>query len=345
MLIQTVVYVPRILIEARFHGAITAILIVTPLGTLLAYLFYKGMSKFPRMGIPEILKQYFPTYIRLPSIIFLGLMWFATGSIVLVAFSHTIIQSLNPNVSLMIILLCFVLIGGWTATFSSLAILSVLEIILIIALPIQVYIFYKALVTKSFYWDEVRAMSEYVLDIPSWNTLAVVTFSFIGPITFSVFNRLFEWDKRLHYFWIIPIAGLIISFNTFFIPIGIHGTQAVNEYLDVWVNTADSLRMKYGLIERVLFLYLFLYIGLTLIFITMTWHVGIELVKSAFTKQPHFLKWVIVGSMGVSTLVYSQLFDEKQLYLFAQKWFHLQSAVQLLLVLVVFTLGWRKKHA
>lgn len=345
MLINTIVYVPRVLIEARYHGAITAIIIAIPLGSLLAFLFYRGMRSFPGLGIPEIFKQYLPAYLRFPILVFLGIMWFAAGSIVVVAFSHITLRFLNPNASLTNMVLCFVLVGCWTATFSSSAILFGLEIILLIALPIQGFIIYKAFQNEAFDWNAVLAMSEYVLVIPSWDTLSAATYLFTGYISISLFNRLFEWKKQLHYFWIIPIAGIIISFNTFFIPIGILGTLAVDDYLDIWVNTSDSLRMQYGLIERVLFLYLFLYIGLSLIFITTCWHVGTELVKSVFPKQPKFLKWVIVGTVGAGTLLYSHFFNEKQLYHYAQQWFNLRFAVELLLVTIVFILGRRKKHA
>lgn len=320
-------------------------LIAIPLGSLLIYMFYKGMLNFPGMGITDIFKQYIPGFIRIPSLIFLGMMWFTAGSIVLVAISHITIRFLNPNVSLQTMVLCFVLVGCWTATFSSLAILSGLEIILLVALPVQAFIIYKAYITQSFEWDAVRSMSEYSFGIPSWGTLAAATFIFSGYISFSLFNKFFEPKKKLRYFWIIPIAGIIFCFNTFFIPIGIHGTQAVNEYLEVWLDTADSLRMKYGIIERVLFLYLFLYIGLALIFITMCWHLGTELVTSVFSRQPVFLKWWIVGIIGAATILYTYFFDQKQIYHYAQHWLNLRFGVELLLAIVIFALGWRKKHA
>ncbi|TLS48807.1 hypothetical protein FE782_28525 [Paenibacillus antri] len=345
MLINTIIYVPELLIKSRFEGAITAMLIAIPLGSFLAYLFSRGMNRFPGLGISEIFEQHMPKFIRLPIIVFLGLLWFAAGSIALVAISLIAIRFINPDVSVTVLLFVFITVGCWAATRSSLAILYILEIGLLMSTPIIALIWFKAFQNEMFDWNAVFAMSDYVFGLPSWSTFFTATDLFTGYISLVVFNRFIKAGKKITHLWILPVAGTIVFFTIFFIPIGIHGTQAVDHYVNVWVSTADSLRLKYGFIERVGFLYSYVYIGLSLLFIATSWHVGTELMRSVFRKQSDLLKWVIAGTIGVGTFLYGIYSNEKQLIHFAQQWFGILFVVELLLVALVVFLSRRNRHA
>ena len=65
MLTNIVAYVPMILIENRSNGSVLAMVVSLPIGIIIIYLFTKYMSKFPYMGLPEILGKYTPKWFRL----------------------------------------------------------------------------------------------------------------------------------------------------------------------------------------------------------------------------------------------------------------------------------------
>lgn len=345
MLINTIIYVPKVLMEARFTGAITAMLIAIPLGTLLAFIFAKAMNRFPGKGLPEILKAHTPSWIRIPILLFLGFMWFSAGSIVLVSYALITKRFINPDLQMSVLLVCFILVGRWSATRSSESILNVMEILIVLSSPLVMFISYKAFTSESFDWDAILVFTDYAFKTPSLMTLAAATYLFTGYVCLAVFHRFFQESKPIRYFWVIPIIGFLVCFTTFFIPIGLHGTQAVEKYVYVWVSTADSLNMKYGFIERVLFVFLMLYIMLCLLFIALTWHIATELIRSVSTKESLLVKWLIVACIGMITYIYGSTFNEKQLTHLAEQWLILRLFAELGLVGLIIYISRRKKHA
>ncbi|MBP1154181.1 MULTISPECIES: GerAB/ArcD/ProY family transporter [unclassified Paenibacillus] len=350
MLINTIFYIPRIMIEERFNGAFMGILISIPIGSLMAYLFVNAMSKFPGLGLPEILERNLVTALRIPILSFLSVMWFIAGAIIIVSFSLITERYVNPEISKSLLLLFSVVVICWSSTRTSLAIINVLEIGLLLSIPFIMFISYKAMSHEMLDWDAIWTMSDYILRVPPWHTVSAATYLFTGYINLVLYNRFFK-DTRVKHLWIIPIVGTLIFFTTIFLPIGMQGTQAVEEYIYVWISTADAIRMEYGFIERVLFLFLFLYIGLALLFVTMTWNVGLTLLRSCFRTLNHNKKrmaifnWTVCGMMGGITLVFGAIVNEKQLIFISKQWFNIRFPIEILLVTLVVIISRRKNHA
>ena len=180
--------------------------------------------------------------------------WFAT-TIVVVAYAILINRFFNPDANSIIILMMLVLACGYAATRSTLSVMFVVEIGLIVNAPIIIFVLFKAVRSTQLNWDAIHVVANYVTEMPTLTCIAAASFVFTGYINLSLFNRLFPPNFRFKFRFIYPLFGVDIMLITFFVPIGFHGTEGVNQYIYIWSLTADSLLMQYGFIERVLFLF------------------------------------------------------------------------------------------
>ncbi|MCK8487031.1 hypothetical protein M0651_07605 [Paenibacillus sp. MBLB2552] len=164
----------------------------------------------------------------------------------------------------------------------------------------------------------------------------------------AVFNRYFGKKDKIPGLWLIPILGSAVMFSTFFIPIGFHGTEGVESFIYVWISTADSMRMEFGFVERVIYIILLVYLSLSLLFITVTWHVGAELLKDAFAKKRWtpgveqkfgWKLWIIIILFSTPYLFMVKFLDEKQFFELIREWLNLRYLSEIALVIIVFWLG------
>ncbi|TJY43966.1 hypothetical protein E5161_00770 [Cohnella pontilimi] len=351
MFINTIFFVPRILLAKRYDGAISSILLAIVIGSLLAFLFTSAMNRLNGQGLPEMLEKSFPFAIRAPLLIYFGIMWCAAGSIILIAFSHITQRYLNPDMNPNILLLCYCGIGWWAATFRPMAILNAAEIIILVQLPFVLYIMMKTLLNREFDWDELRVLTDYIWRMPSWTSLAAATYGFTGYINFALYNRLYK-NMKVKHRWLIPLLGTSVMFVSIFVPIGLLGVDAVADYLYTWISTADTTRIRFGFVERIVYLFLFIYIGFCLLFIAITWNIGSLLVLSCvkrdnvkIRKHNVSMKTVVCGLFAVVTLVLGMLSNDKRLLEFVTQWLSVRFVSEVFLVALVVWLSWRRKHA
>ncbi len=328
LLINIMMFVPNILIQNRFTGGVSSMLLAIPFGTMLVLVFSSSMTKFPGKAVPEILYERYPRWFVTPVMWVLASIYLLGSIIVLVAFSVVINRFYNPDTSSTIVLYLLIAACIYCATRTTLSLLFILEMLIIINAPLVVFVLGKALFTSDLDWDAMHTVANYVTVKPNLDSFAAATYIFSGYLNLSILNRALPPNFRLKHRWIIPLVGTLAMFTSVFIPIGFHGTEGVDEYLFIWSITADSMKMEFGFIERVLFLYLILYLNLTLLFTTFGWHKAMEFLKSTSKsykpeldadKTP-ILNWVICGSFGLLTIIYSIVVDEKQNYNIAGKW-------------------------
>lgn len=279
-LINIINFVPRELIDRRFDGALISILIGTVTGTLFVYIFTVLIAKFPRQGLPEIFKMVMPKVITAPLLISFASLWCLAGAITLLSFVDITLRYISPDASPITVVISFLILVCLCCRFNSLSLLYGLEIILAVTLPLIVYGIVKALINPDFNWDSVMQLSTYIWHKPDLMSLAAATFSFSGYINMAIFNRVFHGLKLKH-IWILGVEGLFILLLTFFVPVGYFGTVAIDKHVYTWFSTADSIRMESFLIERMLFIFYFSYMALSLVSAIVHWHVGLELVKGA----------------------------------------------------------------
>ncbi len=349
MSMNIILFVPHILIAQRFTGAMSAILWSVPLSMVLLYGFTRTLKQFPEQGAPEILARLLPGWFLRPYLVLYGLMIFCAGLFVVAAFSTIVSRFIFPHMPFWMIPVSFCAVISLGATRSTRAVISFSEIILYLNIPLVLIILSKAIFGRDLNVDEVRTMSDYIQVPPHPKSLAAATYVFSGYTSMGIVNRLQKKEKKKVHYGLIAVFGFLILAVSFLVPIGFHGTKAVNNFTFVWISTSDSMRMPYGVVERVLFLFLFLYLNLSLMFASFTWHVGAELIKSGvlrakpdpFVNRNVGASWIVVGFFSVITILYAILVTFRSTVGVVVNWNYVRLGAEILLV-VLMTLSARK---
>jgi hypothetical protein len=350
MFLNIILNVPNILLNNRFHGAIMAMILSIPIGTLLTFLFMKAMGKFAKQGLPEIFEQHLPKWIRMPYLIFLGVMWAISGIFALISYSYIIKIYLNPEIKLYIILGFFIAIVIYGATLRSRSILYLTEIIIITAFPIVFYILFKTLTSQFLYPVHALRILHFTWQLPSYSSIAAATYIFIGYVNLAIFNRNIQTAKALKFIWILPILALFMLISSFFIPIGFFGIHGVGNTVFPWILTSDSLRTSFGFIERTIYYLLLMYLQLTLLFGIVTWHIAIKLIFGAFTekknkggKKREYLTLLLLIGFGLLAIFLEETFNQRELFSLVQLWFNFRLPIEAMLVGLVFFFSLRRQ--
>ncbi|MFC5651519.1 GerAB/ArcD/ProY family transporter [Paenibacillus solisilvae] len=350
-LLNLMLFVPHILLRFRYDGAVSSMGVAIVIGSSLALMFTKVMKSFPGKGLPEILAEFFPKFVIVPFLLFMAVLWLVASSIALVSYAVLINRFFNPDTSPIVVLAFLCLICIYTSSRSTLTVIFVIEIGLIINAPLLLFILIKATRSTAIDWDAIRTIANYWTKPPKLQPVSAATYVFTGYINYAIYNRLNPPNFRIRYRWLIPLTGTFILLMTFFVPIGFHGTETVDNYLYIWSVTADSMLMGYGFIERVMFFFLLLYLNLTLIYTTSGWHQAMEFVKSCLPKsspqvdciQTPKKNWIITSVFAVITLTYSILLNEKENFSISSYWLTFRMFIEIGSVLFLFVLAFRRK--
>ncbi|OBR68517.1 hypothetical protein A7K91_09980 [Paenibacillus oryzae] len=349
-LMNIMIFVPHILNDNRFDGSVAAILISPIFGSIMIYMFTNALSRFPGQGLPEIFSQYFPRWFTTAYMIFYAMMYWFSSTVVAMAFAVLINRFFNPDANVLIIMSIIVLASGYAATRSTLTVMLLIEIIIILNVPIILFIIFKMVTSPQLNLDSIHVVANYVWHWPSLASLAAATFIFTGYINLSLFNRLFPPNFRFKFLWMYPILGLIILLVTFFVPIGFHGSQGTAQYIYLWTITADSLMMQYGFIERVMFLFLIVFLNLSLVYTTAAWHQAMEFLKGCMpsmkpeTDSPKapISNYVILGIFTMASILYMVMVNENMNLAITTAWLIIRMFTEVATVATVFILSRRR---
>ncbi|WP_027092059.1 hypothetical protein [Cohnella thermotolerans] len=320
-------FVPHILVKDRFDGAVMSLLVAIACGSVVSMVTIWCYQQFPEMGLPEILHRYFPAWIAIPLIVLAGVAWSTAGILVVYSFTRTMGIFFNPETNefyfLFIVVFACVLAGSR----SSRSVQFTLEILFLIIAPLGLFILFKAVTDDQVSWDAMRVVAGYVWKAPTLKSVAAASFLFSGYLNIQLFNRMNPSGYKLKYRWSIPLLGAFFAFFTFFIPIGFHGTMAVEHYVFLWSVTADSMVMKYGFVQRVLFTFLILFAVLSLMFVMNAFHCSMEFFKSCspnYKPKPEEMpvprsNWILCSVFGALSFLYS-LWANEQRNTWATEW-------------------------
>ncbi|MCM3160116.1 GerAB/ArcD/ProY family transporter [Metabacillus litoralis] len=346
MLTNIVAYVPMVLIENRSNGSVLAMVLSLPIGIFIIFLFTKYMSKFPYMGLPEILDKFAPKWFRLFFLVIQGVLWYVAGLVTLVAFTNISKQYINPDMDELLIMLAFLIVIVFGATLPSKKVLYATEIILLLNLPFIAFIIFKSYFNHDLMWDSVRIAVTHFQKIPSFESISTATFVYTGYTNLVIFNRLYK-DVRVKYLWAIAILGFFTLITTFIIPIGLNGFDGAESFTFPWIATTEAIRIELGFIERISFLFLGLYINVSLASVILHWHVGLELLKAAFPsfkfKKIDMKPLVLIGVFTVLALVVQLFFEEKTVGEIAKVWMMLLLPAQIAGLVLLKLLSKRKE--
>lgn len=286
MLTNVIIFVPKFLIIYRFDGAFMSIIIAIISGMVLMYLDIIVFARFPGKGLPEIIENRVKKPLKIIFLIGLSFFWFTAGLLTLLGYIDILHRFINPDLSKVWLLVIFLVVICFVIQLPTQKVMYLLEIILLINVPLIVFIFIKALSSDYLNWDSIFEVGTHFFTMPKLKPIAVASYVFSGYTNIIIFNRLFKKKIKSINFALILGASIINLFTSFLIPIGIHGADGVHEYMYPWIMTSDSLRLVYSPIERALFIFLMLYISITLLSVSVHWHVALELIKGTYSNKP-----------------------------------------------------------
>jgi spore germination protein KB len=285
MLTNVIIFVPKYLIQYRFDGLIGSILLAIVIGIGLMYLDSIVYSRFPGQGLPEILENRLNKPLKIIILVSFSVFWFIAGLLSLLGYIDILHRIINPELSKVWLVVIFLVVLGFVIQLSTQKVMYLLEIILFLSVPFIAFVFFKAVTSDYLNWDSILEVGTHAATIPKLNSVAVASYVFSGYANIIIFNRLFKEKIKRFNFVIVLFVSVITMFTSVFVPIGMHGSQGVEEYIYPWVITADSLRLPYSPVERVVFLFLMLYINITLISVSVHWHVAFELMKGVYSQK------------------------------------------------------------
>ncbi|RUS47595.1 hypothetical protein [Cohnella sp. AR92] len=327
-MMNIMLFVPHILLKHRFDGAVSGLLLGIVVGSILAIGTIYCFRFFPQQGYPEILKMFVPAWVAAPMLYSTCLLWLAGGVLATYTFSQTMGIFFNPEMNHYHFLLLIIVASIFSGSRSTRTVQFSVEILFWLCVPFLLFILFKALFNPYLSWDAIRIVAGYFGRTPSLSVMASSTFFFTGYLSLTLFNRLNPANFRLKHVWSIPILGAMFGFVSFFIPIGFHGTVGVEQYVYVWSVTADSMYLKYGFIQRVLFLFLIMYTFLSMMFMMNVFHACMEYVKASVPghkPQPEQLpvpktNWIICGVFGVLCFLFSLWANEGRSHWATEIW-------------------------
>lgn len=347
MIVNVFIFVPQILIQDRFRGSVTAVLVSVPIGMALMYAFLKSMSKFPEKGLPYILDTLFPRWIsRIMCILFASIIMSA-GMITMLSIADTSIRYINPDTPFPIGVFMFLIVVCMAASHRTKQVLFLIEMILLLDVPLILFIIVKAYWNNSYNWDAVGAVAMSFNHPPTWTSLSAATYIFSAYTNQIVFNKSFKQPVSPRWVWFFGPIGIGVLLSSFTIPIAFQGADGVSDYIYPWLITADSMRVELGFIERVLPIFLLLYASISLGSIFIHWHVALDLVRETlptFLSQKTAVTWTIIGLFAAITFLVTFWTTEKTLSDLGNIWMQLRFIGEILLVMLVMIAALRRRR-
>ncbi|MBM7652987.1 GerAB/ArcD/ProY family transporter [Neobacillus cucumis] len=337
MIINVIIFIPKVLIEYRFEGAVMGVILAIPVGIVLSYLYSISINRFSEQGLPEILSNTKKRWLKTIHLSSVQLLWFSAGLITLIGFIDILARFVNPEMPKLLLLSIYLGAIFLIIQMPTERVMYLLEIVLFLNIPLIGFIIFKAYTNEYLNWDSILEVGTHMFQWPSLKAFAAATYCFSGYGNLIIFNRVIKGKLKVWNFMILAVLGTLNLFTAFFIPIGFHGSDGAQEYLYPWISTADSLRLVYSPIERVIFLFLMFYMSISLISISIHWHVSLELLKGTF-KKPDNKKnvWMILSCFTGFSIVGIIYLNTILLLKLVIYWFIIRIVFEILVVFIFF---------
>lgn len=331
MVANVVASVPKILLAKKSEGAIVSMILAIFLGMALCYIVARFFNSFPGQGLPELMKKYLPRWFTKPFLLFVASIWYTAGLITLVTYSFLLKRFLTPDMPLVWITSIFLLFITYGILMKTSSVLYTIEFVLICCLPFISLIIINAYTTSELKWDFIRESVMHIYHVPSFSSLSASVYLLLGGFNLIIFNHFFTKKHRitLKQILFIGVLGAGALFTTYFIPIGLNGFEKVEMIAYPWISSSDTLRLNLGIIERVLFVFLILYLAISFLSLLIHWHVALELLKSVIEfkrfkwKERNLTPYLFIGLFWLGSIQITKYLTEYQLTLYTSYFFNL----------------------
>lgn len=286
---------PRILIAGSGEGTLFGMIIAIIIGLILTYIIISLFSEFPGQGLPEILSTCTSKWISNPVLLFFTVTWFFAGLTTLIVYTFIIIRFLTPEMSIYIIVLTFVVVVTYGMLMTTRNLLYLGEVVFIIVVPFILFIQMKGYFSTDLNWDYIRVSVMEINHLPNYTSFSSSLFIVMGVANLVIFNRYFKKLKKPTRKGMSLLAVLLtyILGTTYFLPIGFGGFDSLDNVLYPWIMTSDSIRMKFGIIERIFFFFTGAFLALGIVSMVMHWHISLQLLSSVIRFKR--FKWKSVN--------------------------------------------------
>ncbi|MDW0111080.1 GerAB/ArcD/ProY family transporter [Sporosarcina aquimarina] len=323
--------IPRLLLLRAGDGALSGMIVGIIGGALFTYVTVSFFLKYPGQDLIELLTKYTSSWIQIPVTLYFAFMWFIAGTITLIMTVFLLITFLTPVMSIYIISLSILITIFFGVLLKTKSILFTLEILCVLMIPVTVLMFFKMFTSHELDFDQVRLAVMHIKSIPDFTAFNASTFTFMGSANLIIFNKYFKEKQNISKWSIICItlASIFMLINSYLVPIGFTGFDEIDQLMFPWTSSADSVRMKFGFIERVVFIFMFLFVTISFISIIIHWHVAYKLLSSIFRlkslqiKQQNFTPLLISFIFCAVGLWLTVSFTQYQLYEYSKYYYNI----------------------
>ena len=347
MITSVVATNPRVLLHSSDKGAILSMILAVVAGLVFTYVVTTFFNKFPGEGLPELLTKFTPKWFSKPLLFYLSITFYLAGLITLITYTHILKLFLTPEMSIYTVVLSFVLFVSFGILMKTRSVLYTIEIILVLFSPIFLFMLVKAYASPLVDWDAVRIAMMHINHLPELNSFTTSFFILLGSINLVIFNRVFTNKQTFSFKSLLAVACMSITvlFTMYFIPIGYGGFDKIEDLIYPWISTTDSMRMKFGLMERVTFIFLLTYLGIALLSIVIHWHAAYHLINGLLPTQrikPKKIKiapFLIVISFWVFAIALTIELTEYQLLKYTNMFDNLLLLLSFILLIAFFAVN------
>lgn len=343
---------PRILFAKSEEGAIVTMIIALFFGVFMNWALITSFKAFPGKSLPQVLMLHLSKWISIPALIILGVTWYVSGLQTLITYIDILLRFLTPEMSVYLVIAMFIPVVTFGIIMQSRNILFTLELVFILLFPVAAYYVVKLYFAEQVSWNHVALAMTFIDNPPDYTIFSTTIYLFVGTFDIIIFNSLLK--KKMTFgikqALIVFTLGVFAIFTTYFIPIGVLGFDQVENIMYPWILTSDSIRMKFGVIERVIFIFLLLFLAIAFLNITIHWHVACKLFQSAFgiekmkVKLREKVSLVVVVAVFWLIAIYTTLkVTEYDLFLYSKYFFNSIPIVFIGLMILMVVVNRRAK--
>jgi hypothetical protein len=331
-LVNVTAFIPQILYKNRFNGSLSSLGLSTLIGTFLIILFQTQIKKFPGQNIAQIMDRLFPKWFQKTFLFLNFTLQIFAGMLFLISNTQIVTLFLTPNS--IIVFYIFLLLIVFVIMNQTYSILYMLEIIVLLATPLYLFIMLRFFTDDLVMVDSIKQSWIYLMHFPKMNSVASGLFVFTGFTNFLIYGEhILPISKKK----LLIVLGIIcfVLFSSYFVPIGYFGLNGVGKESYVWATTVDSMRFDYFFLERMVSIFILVQIGVTLMYIIVSYHSSLQYLQLMTKNVGGRSKWVGIFVVVISALITQHFTDEFRLLKLFNYFFIFRIILDLFLMLIL----------
>jgi hypothetical protein len=331
-LVNVTAFIPQILYKNRFNGSLVSLALTTLIGTFLILLFQTQIKKFPRQNIVQIMDRLFPKWFQKTFLFLNFTLQIFAGILFLISNTQIVSHFLTPNS--IIVFYIFLLLIVYTIMNQTNSILYILEIIVLFATPFYLFLMLRFFTDHLVLVDSIKQSWIYLMHFPKINSMASGLFVFTGFTNFIIYG---EHIHSIGKKQLLIALGIIcfVLFSSYFVPIGYFGLNGVGKESYVWITTVDSMRFDYFFLERMVPIFILVQIGITLMYIILSYHSSLQYLQLMTKNVGGRSKWVGIFVVVISALITQHFTNEFRLLKLFNCFFISRIILDLFLMLIL----------